>query len=184
MLNDLDFADDIALLEFTFPRAQVQLTSTAAAAKHFGLIISVPKTEHMTVNCHPHPTLPVYGESINHVTDFRYLGSKMASAASDFKRRKALARSAFWKLECLWGSPQLSISTKVNLFYTTCVTILFYGCESWVISHDMESKINAFATFCYRIMLNVKRKDHVPNTMIYIPRQTPSLLSTMFGIAS
>ena len=176
VLNDLDFADDIALLESTIPRAQAQLTSTAAAAKVLGLIISVPKTEYMTVNCHPHPTLQVYGESINHVTDFRYLGSKMASAASDFKRRKALAWSALWKLERLWGSSQLSISTKVKLFNTTCVTILLYGCESWVISHDMESKINAFATSCYRIMLNIKRKDHVPNTMIYSMTNTEPLI--------
>ena len=59
VLNDLDFADDIALLESTIPRAKAQLTSrpTAAAAKDLGLIISVPKTEYMTVNCHPHPTL-------------------------------------------------------------------------------------------------------------------------------
>ena len=33
VLNDLDFADDIVLLESTIPRAQAQLTSTAAAAK-------------------------------------------------------------------------------------------------------------------------------------------------------
>ena len=76
VLNDLDFADDIALLESTIPRAQVQLTSTAAAAKDLGLIIGVPETKYMTMNCHPHPTLQVYGESINHVTDFIYLGSK------------------------------------------------------------------------------------------------------------
>ena len=50
VLNDLDFADDIALLESTIPRAQAQLTSTAAAAKYLGLIISVPKTEYMIVN--------------------------------------------------------------------------------------------------------------------------------------
>ena len=82
----------------------------------------------------------------------------MASTASDFKRCKALACSAFWTLEHLWGSSQLSISAKVSLFYTTCVTILFYGCESWVISHDMESKINTLQTSCYRIMLNIKGK--------------------------
>ena len=84
--------------------------------------------------------------------------------------------SAFWKLERLWGISQLSISTKVKLFNTTCMTILLYGCESWVISHDMESKINAFATSCYRIMLNIKRKDHVPNTMIYSMTNTESLI--------
>ena len=151
----------MALLESTIPRAQAQLTSTAAAAKDLCPTISVPKTEYMTARCHPHPTLQFYGESINHVTHFRYLGSKMASAASDFKRRKELAWSVFWKLERLWGSSKLSISTKLNLFYTICVTILLYGCESGVISHDMESKINAFATSCYRIMLDIKRKDHI-----------------------
>ena len=46
----------------------------------------------------------------------------------------------------------------------------------WVISHDMESKINAFATSCYRIMLNIKRKDHVPNTMIYSMNNTEPLI--------
>ena len=116
----------------------------------------------MTVNCHPQPSLQVHGEPIDHVTDFRYIGSKMAFAASDLKRCKALAWSAFWKLERLWRSPHATTHLDKNqLVYTTCVTILLYGYESWVISQDMESKINAFATSCYRIMLDIKRKDCV-----------------------
>ena len=177
VLNDLDFADDIALLETTIPRAQAQLTETAEAAKDLGLFISVSKTEYMTANCNPHPTLQVYGDSINHVTDFRYLGSMMASGASDLKRRKALAWCAFWKLERLWRSPQIGIATKMKLFNTTCVTILLYGCESWVISQDMECKINAFATSCYRIMLGIKRMDHVPNTTIYDMTKSEPLIT-------
>lgn len=55
--------------------------------------------------------------------------------------------------------------TKVRLFNTTCVTILLYGCESWVISQEMESRINAFATSCYPIMLSIRCTDHVPNTI-------------------
>ena len=136
VLNDLDFADDITLLESFISRAQAQLTSTAAAAKDLGLIINVPKTEYMTANYHPQPTLQVYmvyGEPINHVTDFMYLGSKMTSATSNFKRRKALAWSTFWKLKRLWRRSQQPISAKVNLFNTTCVTILLYGCESLVL---------------------------------------------------
>ena len=89
---------------------------------------------------HPRPSRRYPAKVLNDL-DF---GSKMASAASDFKRCKALAWSAFWKLEHLWRSPQLTISAKVNLFYTTCVTILLYGCESWVLSQDMESKINSY----------------------------------------
>ena len=71
------------------------------------------------------------------------------------------------KLEQLWKSPHISITTKVKLFNTTCVTILLYGCESWVISQDMENKINAFATSCYRVMLDIKRIDHILNTTVY-----------------
>ena len=175
-LNDLDFADDIALLESSISRAQAQLTKTAEAAADLGLVISAPKTEYLTVNCNPQPALQVYGGPINHVSDFRYLGSMVASGSSDLKRRKSLAWCAFWKLEQLWKSPHISNSTKVKLFNTTCVTILLYGCESWVISQDMENKINAFATSCYRVMLNIKRIDHVLNTTVYSMTNTVPLI--------
>ena len=121
----------------------------------------------MTTHRHPHPTLQVYGTPINHVTDFKYLGSMMASSASDVKRRKALAWTAFRKLERLWKSPSIPISTKMKSFNTTCITVLLYGSESWVISTDMENKINSFGTSCYRIMLNIRRIDRVPNAIIY-----------------
>ena len=178
-LNDLDFADfadDIALLESSISRAQAQLTKTAEAAANLGLVISAPKTEYMTVNCNPQPALQVYGDPINHVSDFRYIGSMVASGSSDLKRRKSLAWCAFWKLEQLWKSPHISITTKVKLFNTTCVTILLYGCESWVISQDMENKINAFATSYYRVMLNIKRIDHVLNTTVYSMTNTVPLI--------
>ena len=166
----------IALLESSISRAQAQLTKTAEAAADLGLVISAPKTEYMTVNCNPQPALQVYGDPINHVSDFRYLGSMVASGSSDLKRRKSLAWCAFWKLEQLWKSPHISITTKVKLFNTTCVTILLYGCESWVISQDMENKINAFATTCYRVMLNIKRIDHVLNTTVYSMTNTVPLI--------
>ena len=124
-LNDLDFADDIALLESSISRAQAQLIKTAEAAADLGLVISAPKTEYMTVNCNRQPALQVYGDPINHVSDFRYLGSMVASGSSDLKRRKSLAWCAFWKLEQLWKSPHISITTKVKLFNTTCVTIYY-----------------------------------------------------------
>ena len=161
LLNDLDFADDIALLESSISRAQAQLTKTAEAVADLGLVISAPKTEYMT-ELQP--------------SAFRYLGSMVASGSSDLKRRKSLAWCAFWKLEQLWKSPHISITTKVKLFNTTCVTILLYGCESWVISQDMENKINAFATSCYRVMLNIKRIDHVLNTTVYSMTNTVPLI--------
>jgi len=189
-LNDLDFADDIALLELCILNAQAQLTSTVTAAEPLGLTINVPKTECMTINCNPQPPLEVYGQPINHVPNFKFIGSMMASCASDLTtmmascasdltRRRALAWTAFWKLEKIWRSTSISIVTKIKLFNTTCVTVLLYGCESWVISNNMENKINAFATSCYRIMLNIKRLDRVSNAQIYEMTSTCPLINTV-----
>ena len=96
---------------------------------------------------------------------------------TDLKRRKSLAWCAFWKLEQLWKSPHIRLQQKLScLCLVTCVTILLYGCESWEISQDMENKINAFATSCYRIMLNIKRIDHVLNTTVYSMTNTVPLI--------
>ena len=57
------------------------------------------------------------------------------------------------------------------------MTVLLYGCESWVLTSDMENKINSFATSCYRVMLNIKRIDHVPNSRIYDDTNTEPLVN-------
>ena len=43
----------------------------------------------------------------------------------------------------------------------------------------MENKINAFATSCYRIMLNIKRLDRVRNAQIYQMTDTQPLINTV-----
>ena len=99
-ISDLDFANDIkvALLESLKARAQKQLTKTASATAELGLIISVPKTEYMCFNAVPGQSYHMYGEAINQVDNFKFLGSMMASSENDLKRRRALAWAASWKL--------------------------------------------------------------------------------------
>ncbi|XP_071943549.1 uncharacterized protein [Antedon mediterranea] len=127
ILNDLDFADDIALLESSIPRAQSQLTRTANAAADLGLIISAPKTEYMVFNCYSQPPLEVYGNAINHATNFKYLGSMMASSSGDFKRRKGLVWTAFWKLENVCGDLHQSKAVQYNQCYCPCVWLRVLG---------------------------------------------------------
>ena len=64
----------------------------------------------------------------------------------------------------------------MKLFNTTCITVLLYGCESWVITKAIEDKINSFATSCLRVMLGVKRTDRVPNTEIHARTETRPLV--------
>ena len=51
------------------------------------------------------------------------------------------------------------------VYQATGLPVLLYGCESWVLTQDMNSKINS--TSCYCIMLNIKRTDRVSNDEAY-----------------
>ena len=130
VINDLNFADDIALFENSLEEAQVQLNRTATEAQKIGLVINTKKTEFMT-NTSCKKNLTLNNEDIKLANDFTYLGSKMTSTESDVKRRLSLAWSAFWKLERLWRSKTTPIELKIKLFKATCLSIPLYRCEGW-----------------------------------------------------
>ena len=66
--------------------------------------------------------------------------------------RKGKAWSAFWKLYCVWKSPA-SVQQKIQLFKASALSVLLYGCESWVLTSDL--------------CLGVSRTDHVSNEEVY-----------------
>jgi len=175
VVNDLDFADDIALLENSFEQAQAQLNTVAEEASRIGLVINTQKTEFMT-NTSCKKNLTLNNADIKLVDDFTYLGSKMASSESDIKRRLGLAWSIFWKLERLWRSKSVPTNLKVNLFKATCLSILLYGCEGWTLTKKLEDKLNSYATSCYRIMLGIKRLDFISNEEVLRQVQQEKLI--------
>ena len=87
-------------------------------------------------------------ESISHVIDFKYLGYKMASAASDLKRYVALFHT-------LPGWPWFSSIIVVN---PECYH------KIW------KSKSMFSLSFRYCFMLNIKRKEHISWTHPSSPR--------------
>ena len=107
---DLDFADDIVLLENYIDLANQQLESLRNEAERVGFEINTKKTEVMTFSIDHALSSPglsgVYlmGEQLNGVNDFRYLGSMMGSTASDFASRRGLAWSAFSRLDRIWNA--------------------------------------------------------------------------------
>ena len=98
-INDLDFADDIVLLENTIKLANEQLERLRIEAARVGLVtINDDKSEVMTCNCDHSPIEPglkgeVYlnGKELKRVQDFRYMGSMMKSSTNDFECRRGLA---------------------------------------------------------------------------------------------
>ena len=171
-VNDLAFADDIALLENDSIHAQRQLDSLKTEAGKVGLEINVQKTEQMRLNM---PTnlstvdhLVINDKPINIVDDFKYLGSYVGSTEHDVQVRIGLAWAAFAKLKTILRSPKPKLNFKIRLFKAACISILLYGCETWILTEALTEKLDIFARTCYRIMLGIKQsRDHVTNERLY-----------------
>ena len=72
---DLDFADDICLMDDNFEDAQTLLDKVVKFAAKAGIEINVPKTKYCS-NIIEKP-LECYGQELEQVDKFTYLGSKI-----------------------------------------------------------------------------------------------------------
>ena len=170
VINDLDFADDVALLENSIHQANEQLCTLSLEAGYVGLDINKAKTEYMTINQRADEAetkLMLYGVELVKVENFKYLGANMKSSGYDLSCRKGIAWSAFWSLKSFWSSKQLLMRLKINIYKTAVLSILLYGCETWTMIKHIEQEIDAFGTNCMQILLGIKCIDKVPNASIY-----------------
>ena len=61
----------------------------------------------------------------------------------------------------VWRSKEIKLELKVQIFQATCLAILLYVCEAWVLTKQMCSSLDSFATSCYHYMLNIRRTDRI-----------------------
>ena len=98
------------------------------------------------------------GETVETVTDFRFLGSKI-TADSDFsheiKRSLPRRRKAMTNLDGILKSRDIILPTKVHLAKAMVFPVVMYGCESWTIRKAEHRRIDAFELWCWRRLLGV-----------------------------
>ena len=111
-INDLAFADDIALLENDATQAQLQLNMLKHNTSHVGLEINIDKIVQMRLNVNDkisNDNLVVIGQPITIVDDFKYLGFYIDLTNKDIEARIGFTWSAFAKLKPILTSPKLRI---------------------------------------------------------------------------
>jgi hypothetical protein len=175
VLEDLDFADDIGLLDETIEQAQNHVESLAAGASSVGLKLNIDKTKFLALPRQASDIILADGSRIQQVEDFKYLGSMINSALTDINIRRGMAWGAFWDMSKIWKSADIPLTLKVRIFNATCLSVLLYGCETWPLTKQICARLDSFATSCFRYMLNIKRTDHVTNTFVLSAVGQPSL---------
>ena len=80
------------------------------------------------------------GETVETVTDFIFLGSKITAdgdCSHDIKRCLLLARKAMTNLDSILKSKNITLLKKVCIVKTMVFPVDMYGCESWTIKSWM-----------------------------------------------
>ena len=98
------------------------------------------------------------GETMEIVTDFIFLGSKITAdgdCSHDIKRCLLLGRKAMTNLDSILKSRDITLPTKVHLVKTMVFPVVMCGWESWIIKKAACRRIDAFELWCWRRLLRV-----------------------------
>ena len=125
------------------------------------------KTEIMASS--PITSWQIDGETMETVTDFIFLGSKIAAAGDcshEIKRRLLLGRKSVTNLDSILKSRDINLPTKVHLVKAMVFPVVIYRCESWTTKKAEHRRIDAFELWCWRRLLRVPGTARRSNQLI------------------
>jgi len=99
-----------------------------------GLKLNIQRTKTMVSG--PITSWQIDGKTMETVTDFIFLGSQITAdgdCSHEIKRRLLLGRKAMTKLDSIFKSRDITLSTKVHLVKAMVFPVVMYGCENWTI---------------------------------------------------
>ncbi|CAH8572666.1 unnamed protein product [Schistosoma curassoni] len=146
-LDDLDFADNLALPSHMQHQMQEKTNNVAAASATLGLSMHKGKSRILRYNTACTDPITIDGEDLEDVKTFTYLGSiidEQGGSDADVKAQIGKARAAYLQLRNIWNSKQLSSNTKVRIFNTNVKTVLLNGAETWRTTKAIIQKIQVF----------------------------------------
>ena len=146
-LDDLDFADNIALLSHSYIQMQHKIRCLEETAAKLGLSVSKEKTKVMRLNNINENPVSMSKGNIEEVSSFVYLGSVVntdGGTDEDVKARIGKARAAYNILHRVWKARDIAITTKLRIFNTNVKSVLLYGSETWRSTKVMLGKVQAF----------------------------------------
>jgi len=95
------------------------------------------------------------GETVETVTDFIFLGSKITAdgdCSHEIKRRILLGRKVMTSLDSILKSRDITLPTNVHLVKPMVFPIFMYGCESWTINKAECQRIDALELWWRRLL--------------------------------
>ena len=158
-----EFADDVALLAMTREAAELSINTYDEICDLFALKITFEKTKFMVaghdIQAKDRLPLPVRNARVEHVSNFPYLGSLVASDGRvdiEIDNTTANASKAFGPLQRgVFKDAHLSIETKRKVYQACVLSVLLYEGECWTLLKRHLEKVKSFHHRCLRTVLGI-----------------------------
>ena len=98
------------------------------------------------------------GETVETVSDFIFLGSKITAdgdCSHEIKRRLLPGRKVMTNLDSIFKNRDIILPTKVHLVKAMVFPVVMYRCESWTMKKAECRRTDAFELSCWRRLLRV-----------------------------
>ena len=155
-INNLRYADDTILMAESEEELKSLLMKVKEESEKVGLKLNIQKMKIMASG--PITLWQIDGETVEKVSDFIFLGSKITAdgdCSHEMKRRLLLGRKVMINLDSIFKSRDITLPTKVRLVKDMVFPVVMYGCEIWTVKKAEHQTIDAFELWCWRRLLRV-----------------------------
>ena len=144
-INNLGHADDTILMAESKEELKSLLMKVKEESEKGDLKLNIQKMK--IVASGPITSWQIDGETMETVTDFTFLGSKITidgDCSHEIKRHLLLGRKAMTRLNSVLKSRDNTLPTIVHIVKAMVFPVVMYECESWTIKKAEHQRIDAF----------------------------------------
>ena len=144
-INNLRYTDDTTLMAENEEELKGLLLEMKVESEKVGLKLNIQKMKILVSG--PITSWEIDGETLETVSDFIFLGSKITAdgdCSHEIKRCLLLGRKVMTDLESIFKSRDITLPTKVHLVKALVFPVVMYGCESWTVKKAECQRIDAF----------------------------------------
>ena len=169
-LLDLDFADDITIIESTLSELEISTNMVREWASGTGLVINKSKTNTMKLKqakiSSSNNKIKIENQEIETSNRFTYLGSIISDKGDlepELNQRISKASNVFRSQAKIWSNKGLSTKTKMKIYNSIVVSVLLYGAETWNLSETQSKRLDALGMKFQRRIMGIKWTSHTTN---------------------
>ena len=155
-INNLRYADDTTLMAESEEELKNLFMKVKEESEKAGLKLNIQKTKIVASGLMT--SWQVNGETMETVTDFIFLGSKITAdgdCSHEIKRHLLLGRKFMTNIYNISKSRDITLPTKVHLVKAMGFPVVIYGCKSWTIKKVECLRIDGFEMWCWKRLLKV-----------------------------